>query len=343
MVIHILRWVLRLVGLACIFASILLFRQEIARFRAGSGFYPAGSMVAGIPVGGLNQDQARQRLEQVYALPVQLRCAETFFQSSPADLGFSLDLDSMLSAADQDQSGFSWKAYWDYLQGQTSGPVNIPLSATIDQTKLRAYLTGQVSPRCSDPPQPGMPYPGMLDFVRGQGGTTLDIEASLPLIQKAVLSLDQRVVDLPASNLPPPPVSMQNLETFLKQTIRLSNFSGIAGVYLSDLKSGGEFTFVLNHGSEVDKPEAVAFTGASTIKIPIMIAVMRKVPELPERGHNRPPEADDRFLQQRRFGLAHEEPDRPAARSPHCYRGYAHPWPAEHIFSRILRPAFPAA
>ena len=281
MVIRILRWVLRLVGLACIFASFLLFKEEVARYRAGSGFYPAGSMIAGIPVGALNQEQARQRLEEAYALPVELRCAGTVIQASPADLGFSLDLERMLSAADQEQTGFSLKAYWDYLHGLTSGPVNIPLSSSIDQTKLRAYLTGQVSPICSTSPRAGVPYPGMLDFVRGQGGSALNVAASLPLIQRAVLSLDQRVVDLPASNLPPLPVSMQNLETFLKQTIRLSNFTGIAGVYLSDLQSDQEFTFVLNHGAEVDNPEAVAFTGASTIKIPIMIAVMRQVPEAP--------------------------------------------------------------
>ncbi len=282
MVIRLLRWILRLVGVACIIASFLLFRGEMRRYQAGSSVFPAGSTIAGLPVGGLNQDQARQRLEQAYALPVELRCSGMVFQASPADLGFSLDLAGTLSAADQDQPGFSWKSFWDYLQGQASGPVDIPLSSSVDQTKLRAYLAEQVAPHCSSNPLPGMPYPGMLDFVRGQGGSSLNVEASLPLIQKALLSLDQRAVDLPASSLAPLPVSMDNLETFLKQTIRLSNFSGVAGVYLSDLQTDQEFTFVLNNGVEVERPEAVSFTGASTIKIPIIIAVMRQVPESPD-------------------------------------------------------------
>ena len=276
--INILRWVLRVVSLACIATSLLLIKQGMDRFKAGSDLYPAGSVIAGIPVGGLDAEQAGQRLEQAYAVPVDLRCSGSVFQAAPADLGFSLDLDGMLSAASQEQTVFSWQAYWDYLNGSTYPAVHIPLRSSVDDARLRAYLSTQVAPRCGVPATQAAPYPGMLDFIPGQSGKALDVENSVGLIQKAVISLDQRSADLPTTSLPPLPASIQNLEIFLKQTIRLSNYDGVAGVFLSDLQSNREFTFVLNHGAEVDKPESVSFTGASTIKIPIMIAVMRRVP-----------------------------------------------------------------
>jgi beta-lactamase class A len=280
--ISIIRWVLRLVSLACFATSLLLLKQGVDRYKSGSDLYPAGSLIAGVPVGGLDQEQARQRLQEAYAIPLELRCAGFVFQATPTDLGFNLDLDGMLAAANQEQTAFSWQAYWNYLHGSTFAPVHTPLKSNLDAARLGAYLSTQIAPYCSVPATPAAPYPGMLDFISGQGGRSLDVEASVALIQKAGLSLDQISIDLPTSSTPPLPASIQNLEIFLKQTIRLSNFDGVAGVFLSDLQTNQQFTFVLNHGVEVDKPEAVSFTGASTIKIPIMISVMRRVPETPD-------------------------------------------------------------
>jgi beta-lactamase class A len=278
----ILRWLLRAVGLACLIISLVLFKRGVDGYKAGSDLFPAGSSIADIPVGGLDRDQARQRLIEAYAVPVELHCGGSVFQANPSDLGFSLELDKMFSTADQPQTAFTWQAYWNYLRGSSPAALHIPLDSSVDQAKLRAYLTTQVLPRCSLAPTAAHPYPGKLDFVPGAGGSTLDIETSLALIQNAMLSLDQRSVSLPSSNLPALPATMQNLEIFLEQTIRLTSFNGVAGVYLSDLQSGEEFTFVLNHGSEVDNPQDVSFTGASTIKIPIMISVMRRVAETPD-------------------------------------------------------------
>ncbi len=277
-----LRWLLRLVGLFCIVTSVLLLKQGFDRFRSATVVIPSGSLIAGIPVGNLDLEQARQRLEQAYSLPVDLHCAGMVIQTSPLDLGFSLDLEAMLAEANRQQSNPSWQAYWAYLRGSNAVSLNIPLASNLDETKLRSYLTTRIAPVCSTPPSAAIPYPGLLDFLPGEGGVSLDVAASIPLVQKAVLSLDQRSVDLPSSVTPPLPVSPENLETFLQQTIRQSNFDGIAGIYFSDLQSGQEFTFVLNRGSVVDNPQAVAFTGASTIKIPIMISVMRRVSISPD-------------------------------------------------------------
>jgi beta-lactamase class A len=280
--VRVLRWVLRVVGLTCILVCGLLFKGELDRFQAGSQHYPAGSTMAGLPVGQLEREQARQRLEEAYQFPIELSCDGAEFQAAPAELGFSLDTDGMLADADRQLTVFSWQGFWDYFQGGMPAPIHIALKYDFNEAALHSYLTDRIAPRCGMAPQAAFPYPGTLNFIPGQEGATLQVEAALAPIEKAAQTLDRRTIELPMTRLPALPASVQNLETFLKQTIRLAGYNGVAGVYLADLQSGQDFTFVLNQGGDVEKPEDVAFTGASTIKIPIMISVMRRAPDSPD-------------------------------------------------------------
>jgi beta-lactamase class A len=72
------------------------------------------------------------------------------------------------------------------------------------------------------------------------------------------------------------------LEVLLRQTIDLSGFDGVIGLYVQDLQTGQTISFILNQGSQVSTPPDVAFTASSTIKIPIMISVFRRIGENPD-------------------------------------------------------------
>jgi beta-lactamase class A len=63
----------------------------------------------------------------------------------------------------------------------------------------------------------------------------------------------------------------------LKQIIQVSGFDGVAELYMLDLQTREEAHFALNQGKDI--PGDIAFTAASTMKIPIMISVFRRVPE----------------------------------------------------------------
>jgi hypothetical protein len=92
-------------------------------------------------------------------------------------------------------------------------------------------------------------------------------------------STSQRKLDLPIKKTSPSHPSFQNLEVLLKQTIDLSGFDGTIGVYVEDLQSGQNINFTLNQDKPVSTPPDVAFTASSTIKIPIMVSVFRRIGE----------------------------------------------------------------
>ncbi|MGB5843808.1 MAG: serine hydrolase, partial [Anaerolineales bacterium] len=76
--------------------------------------------------------------------------------------------------------------------------------------------------------------------------------------------------------------SIGNLEIMLKQIVDLAEFDGLVGLYLADLQTGEEINFAYSQGEDFSTNPDVAFTGASIIKIPIMVSAYRRLDENPD-------------------------------------------------------------
>jgi beta-lactamase class A len=256
------------------------------RFSRVWGNFPSDLTIAGVPVGQLNRQQAAQRLLEIYSMPVEALyhqgTTDAVIQFSPSVVGFEMDIESMLAAADQERTRQSfWMAFWDNLWGSTSTPVNIPLRASFSESRLRFYLQDEIANRYDQPATSAMPAVGTVNFSPGKEGTSLDIEQSVLLIENALYSPTSRIVDLPLQHTNPSRPAFQNLDTLLRQTINISGFDGVIGVYMMDLKTGQEISFAYDQGVDLQLPPDVAFSASSTIKIPIMISVFRRVGQNP--------------------------------------------------------------
>ena len=302
MKISILRLLLRGISLALLLAAFLLGALELQSYRERQPVYPAGSWVAGVPVGGLDPRAARERVEQVYSAPVELRYDGSRILLRPDQAGFSLNMDTMLAEAGDDPEEIPfWVGFWDYLQERRSAPVQVPLEASNSSDKIQAYLEKEIQPRYDRPASPPLPYPGTVNYRPGKEGRSLDVASAIPLIEKALLSKSKRSVDLPLQAVPPPGPSFRNLQVLLKQTLQLSGFSGLAGLYLEDLQTGETIDLAYQQGEFIPAEPGVPFAGASTIKIPIMVSVYRRL-------NSKPDEETERLL-----GLMIEESGNEAA------------------------------
>ncbi|MCC6986050.1 MAG: hypothetical protein IT309_06465, partial [Anaerolineales bacterium] len=110
-------------------AFVLTVVSLIAYSRQRTG-YPAGMTIAGVPVDGLVPAEASQRLLEVYTSPIEIHYGEAVFHIDPGAVGFTVDIDTMLAAADLSRTGGSfWSGFWDYLWNRTPPSTEIPLSA----------------------------------------------------------------------------------------------------------------------------------------------------------------------------------------------------------------------
>ncbi len=253
--------------------AVIMTIVSLISYSRSRNFYPTGMTIGGVPVGGLDPQEASQRVLQVYSTPIQINYAGAIIQADPTLIGFQMDMESMLAAADLSRTGGSfWGGFWDFLWNRTPPADAIPLRATIAEDRLRAYLQADIAPRYDKPPVPAQPVPGSTDFTPGQPGQTLDIDKAIPLIENALQSPTSRVINLSSVKGVTARPTLQNLEILLKQNIASAGFDGVIGLYMLDLQTGQEIHFALNNGQEIPVEPDVAFTAASTIKIPVLVS-----------------------------------------------------------------------
>lgn len=274
-----------LLALLAAIAILLLQLVSFSRLRAS---FPSGMRIAGVPVGNLTRQEAADRLLRQYTVPVEIRYADNRIHLDPAVIDFNLDLDSMLAAANLERTEQNfWLDFWNYLWRRGSTPSDVPLRATFSEPRLRTFLQEEIAARYDQPPVPAQPAVGTVNFNPGQPGTVLDVDRSVALIDTALHTTNNRVIDLPLQRSEPPRPSFQNLEVLLKQTIENSGFEGVSSVYMLDLQTAQEINFLNNAGQDLPTTPDLAFTAASIIKIPILISAFRNIgPDPDEETQN---------------------------------------------------------
>jgi beta-lactamase class A len=257
--------------LAAVVTIIQVVQYSISRYN-----YPPDMTIGNVPVGGLAPQAAAQRLLQVYALPVEIHYGNAVIDLDPGLIGFQLDTESMLAAADLQRTGASfWGGFWDYLWNRHSPIRQIPLVSSYSEARLRAYLQDEISARYDRPPTPAQPIPGTANFTPGLPGQTMDIDRAVALIESAMQSSDQRTVILTSQSTAAGRPSIDTLQILLQQLIDQSGFDGLVDLYFLDLQTQEIIHFAYQTGQNIPIIPDIAFTAASTIKIPIMVSVLQ--------------------------------------------------------------------
>lgn len=277
----------RIISLLLVIAAVVLTMFQLVSYSRDRNNYPSGMTIGGVPVGGVNAQTASERVLQVYSQPVEIQYAEAIIQIEPSVIGFSVDIESMIAAADLARTSSSfWGGFWDSIWNRPRPASAIPLRATLVDEQLLAYLQSEISPRYDKPASSAQPIAGSVNFEAGAEGQELNIDRARTLIEDALRSPTNRVVTLTYQRTAPTRPTFDNLEILLKQIIEISGFDGVIGFYLADLQNAQEVHFALDNGTEISVDPDVVFTASSTIKIPIMFSnILRNGP--PDETTNR--------------------------------------------------------
>lgn len=255
--------------------SIVIFVSERRSYVIKTNIYPQGSSINGVPLGGLDRSQAAERLNSVFSLPIELRYNGARMQFLPAELGFSVNIEESLDELEKDNATTT---YWAHLWGKPGNSgTQSDLISHLDTQMLINFLNTTISPRYDQPPSEPLAIIGTTNFEPGQGGMTLSKEDAVEMIEAGLASIDQRIIDLPVSVESSLPLRSENLTIFLKQIIGLEQFDGLVEIYLEDLEGELDLQLAVKNYENVI-PDA-AFSAGSTIKIPIMVSVLKRSPE----------------------------------------------------------------
>ena len=107
---------LRVISLIFVVLAVVLTMFQLVGYSRQRNNYPAGMTIAGVAVGGVDAQIASERVLQVYSQPVEIQYAGEIIHIDPAVVGFSLDIESMLAAADLARTSSSfWAGFWDLV------------------------------------------------------------------------------------------------------------------------------------------------------------------------------------------------------------------------------------
>ena len=259
-------------------ATVVLLTLQLIVYSRDRANFPAGLVIAGVPVGGISRQDAAERLLEVYGTPVELQYGDSLIHMDPTQVDFTLNLDGMIAAADLERTGSSfWGGFWNYLWGQVSNPAEIPLDSSYSEPLLRSYLQDDLAARYDKPPGPAKPVAGTTQFVLGDPGTVMNIDDAVPKIAQALASPTERVVKLTIQESNPARPNLQNLQVQLQQIMDIVGYDGLADIYFQDLNSGQELHFAYQLGTDLPTDPDVSFSAMSLIKIPIMFSVYQRL------------------------------------------------------------------
>ena len=260
--------ILGLFSALSLFAAAALFAVELVLYSRTYSAIPAGLSLGGVPVGGLTEAAALNQLVTAYRTPLELHYLDQTILLDPAVVGFQVNTAVMLPEATQYRAtkGF-WNGLWGFLWSQPGEVRDIPLRYTYSQDRLRVFLD-DLALRYDRPGAPAQADPATLNFVPGAPGHTLDIDLAVSALDSGLRSPVERVVELPVTKQTQFRPTFDTLGELIRAGVRQFQFSGIFSLYLADLQNGRELVINLSNGEDVAGP--IAFSGMSTIKIPIM-------------------------------------------------------------------------
>jgi beta-lactamase class A len=268
---NILRWI----SLALLLAAVALFFYELVAYSRERSRLPQQLTIAGVPVGGLSQSEALDRMLTMYSTPIELHYDDQIIHLNPANVGFQLDTDVMLAAAEHERTGDDfWTGFWDFLWHRPGEASSVPVRAEYSDSQLESYLQ-DIGSRYDKPPIPAEPVPGSPTFSAGVPGRVLDIARAKELLGTIMRSPTNRRLNLPIVSDVAPKPTLETLEILLKQNVEVANFDGLVVIYITDLRSGDNIHFATLEGGDISTDPDIAFSAASINKIPIMTAYYR--------------------------------------------------------------------
>lgn len=269
---------LRWIAIGLILIAVTLATVQLVSYSRIRDNFPLGLEVGGIPVGGLNYEEAAERIYTVYRSPIELNYAGSRIQIRPAVLGFEPQVENMLAVADNLRvTEPFWSGFWNFLWNRNIEVISIPLNADYDEARIRVYLETEIAALYDTPSSSPKPIPGTTEFESGATGTSLNLDRAVLQVIDALNSPDKRSITLSLGQSTIPRPSITDLETMLKQIIDVSGFDGIVELYLQDMKTDQNIQFAYELGS--DLTPNIAFSAWSTIKIPVMVSSFKVLNE----------------------------------------------------------------
>jgi len=267
-----LRWFLLLPGILFICSALILSVLKFKESQNQICVFPDGLEIGTIPVEGLTPELAIQRVERLYESPVTIKIDDSLIQINPVDFGITTNIDQVIEKAAKPCTQMtSWERFWFLIwKIPISGFEPEPVVINVENSTIQTFVDENIINRYIELPLFPFALPGTTQYTTGKSGTTIDRAVLVKKIAEAVQNPKNRFVEVSTIKVNEIEPDLAQIEYLLKDNIQKSNFEGIVEIYLNKLSTSESIQFAFQNRNPVT-PD-IAFTAASTMKIPIMVS-----------------------------------------------------------------------
>ncbi len=260
----------RIVGIGLIMMSLILIIVNFQKSKQQLCLFPSGSTIATVDVGGLDQQQSIDKLKSSFEKPIQIQVGKLAINLTNEQVGFEIQYEEMVSALN---CGFEdpFSTFWSYIWQETkNNPINIEFVYKLNEETLVSTIGEQISPAIIVEATPYEAILGTTRFEPGNPGITFNQDELVQRIKEEVLQINKNVLQIPITRISAPAPTIEQITTQVRSIIKDAAFSGVVEIYAERMSDHQKIQILNWYGEE--KEPGVAFTAASTMKIPIMLS-----------------------------------------------------------------------
>lgn len=250
--------------------SLILILVNFQKSKLQHCVFPSGSTLANVDVGGLDQQQSIIKMKSVYETPIQIQAEDTSFSLTNEQMGVVINYEEMVSALD---CGFDdpFSTFWSYIWNDTKKfPINTELVYTLNDETLFSTVDEQIVPFVQVESTSSQPISGSTRFEPGKPGINFNSDDLINRIKSEIKQINKNVVQIQLTQTAAPGPSIDQITEQVRAIILDSGFSDVVEIYAERMSDHQKIQILNWYGNE--KEPGVAFTAASTMKIPIMLS-----------------------------------------------------------------------
>lgn len=248
-----------------IFSAAIYFSLQLVNYSNIRARLQAGTSVEGVPIGGLTQQEARDRLNQIYSRPVELYFQDAIIHIDPADISFRADLDSIFAVIETFRSDTSfWFGFWAYLWNQRPGAVDVEIVIEYDRRQLEGVLD-EINAVYAIQPGQARGNAATINFEAGAPGLNIDKASSIQVIDLALRQPSNRRAHLTLAQGEVVAPTQVTIGDFVQDYISQLGFQGVLSMMIINLETGEELPLQAD----------IAVSGMELMTVPMAITAMR--------------------------------------------------------------------
>lgn len=259
-----------MIGIFLVLISIGLGFISFNQSLSNKCVFSLGSRIGDVDVSGLSKEQAISSLATFYEAPLRIVINGVEKEVPIERLGYEFQYEKMVEGLNCNQDS-KFTQFWNFIWNKTEDkPVQFDLVFNKNEDIYEDFIDREISLMVAKNPVIPSRITGTTRFNPGVVGIEPDLAKLKADIDNQIIGQGGEPILVETIDLPSPDLPLEILEEQVLEIVNIDQFPGVIEIYSKNFTNDETLQILLSGGRKMEP--GVAFTAASTMKIPILLS-----------------------------------------------------------------------